>query len=168
MALRTLSPNGVEFLKKVEGVKLKMYVDPAGYPTIGIGHKLTPQEMKAGLLTIHGVTAPWRKGLTLQQAETLKAQDAGYAESALNVHVKAPLTQSQFDALVSFVFNVGVGAFLASTLLKRLNAKQYEEIPKQFKRWVYLTHPRTGKKVRSVGMVNRRNAEIALWHGATA
>lgn len=152
-------------LKNWEGVREKMYVDPAGYPSIGIGHKLTEQELKTGLIIIVGTPHPWRKGLSMPLIEALEDQDNDFAEAVVNEHVKVPLTQDQFDALFSFAFNVGAKQFIDSTLLKKLNAKDYAAVPTQLRRWVYRKDKKTGKRVVDKGLSNRREAEIKLWNG---
>ena len=87
------------------------------------------------------------------------AQDVKPAEQAVGGGVKVALSQNQFDALVSFAFNVGNGAFLGSTLLKVLNQGQYDQVPTQLLRWT-----RSGGQVVQ-GLVNRRQNEIKLWGG---
>jgi len=96
--------------------------------------------------------------LTDQQALDLLSQDVQPAEKAVNAGVKVALNQNQFDALVSFTFNVGVGAFTSSTLLKVLNQSQYGAVPDQLRRW----NKAGGNVVQ--GLVNRRANEISLWN----
>jgi len=108
---------------------------------------------------INGVPAQYSGGLTNQQVLDLLSQDVKPAEQAVNDGVNVALNQNQFDALVSFTFNVGNGAFTASTLLKVLNQQQYTEVPTQLLRWV-----RSGGEVAQ-GLVNRRQNEISLWNG---
>jgi lysozyme len=88
----------------------------------------------------------------------LLGQDLEGAERTVNEAVTVPLNQNQFDALVSFTFNVGNGAFRGSTLLKLLNQRQYDQVPTQLRRWVM----DNGHVVQ--GLVNRREKEIALWN----
>ncbi|MEN3335751.1 MAG: lysozyme [Blastocatellia bacterium] len=154
-----MSPNGLELLEQWEGFKTTVYKDSAGLPTIGVGHLLTKSELSSGKITINGVPVKYGNGLTAQQVTDLLAQDVQPAAAAVNNNVKVPLTQNQFDALVSFTFNVGVGAFTSSTLLKVLNQKQYDQVPTQLLRWT-----RAGGQVVQ-GLVNRRNNEIKLWNG---
>ena len=160
-ATMKLSEKGLDLIKLFEGCKLKMYKDQAGYPTIGIGHKLTPEELKTGLITIYGKTHLWANGLTEEQIEDLKYQDADYCEAVINAHVKVLLNQYQYDAIVSFIFNVGVGAFLRSTLLKKINEKRFKDVPNEINKWTFITS--NGKKIVSNGLKNRRDAEIKLW-----
>ena len=154
-----MSENGLTLLTQWEGFKLTVYKDSAGLPTIGVGHLLTKSELSSGKITINGVPVDYTDGLTEQQVTDLLGQDVEPASAAVNSGVKVPLDQNQFDALVSFTFNVGVGAFTGSTLLKLLNQKQYDQVPTQLLRWT-----RAGGKVVQ-GLVNRRNNEIKLWNG---
>lgn len=154
-----ISQHGLELLKQWEGFELKVYRDSAGLPTIGVGHLLTKNELSSGKIMINGVAVKYADGITQQQALDLLSQDVQPAETTINSSVKVALNQNQFDALTSFVFNVGAGAFKGSTLLKVLNQGQYAQIPGQFLRWVFAG----GQKVQ--GLVNRRNNEIKLWNG---
>jgi GH24 family phage-related lysozyme (muramidase) len=140
------SRRGLEFIKSEEGCVLHVYQDQAGYPTIGVGHLI-----KAG----ERFTA-----ITEDEALELLAQDAKVAEDAVNRNVKVPLTQNQFDALVSFTFNCGTGALEKSTLLKLLNQGQYDAVPGELAKWV-----KAGGKTLQ-GLVNRRRHEGELFMGA--
>ena len=154
-----MSQHGLQLLEQWEGFKLQVYKDSAGLPTIGVGHLITKSEQASGTININGVPVPYAGGLTQQQVTDLLAQDVVPAQNAVNNGVKVALNQNQFDALVSFTFNVGVGAFAGSTLLKVLNQGQYDQVPTQLLRWT-----RAGGKVVQ-GLVNRRNNEIKLWNG---
>lgn len=127
---------------------LLAYYDGGRVPTIGFGH-------------IKGV----RIGQTCTEAQAYAwlDEDLDEAERAVDTLVKVPLGDNQFAALVSFVFNVGVAAFKASTLLRLLNAGRYEAVPAQLLRWVKDKNPRTGKMETVRGLVNRRTADAALW-----
>lgn len=116
-----LSDNGAKVLILREGLKLKAYKDTKGIWTVGVGH--TGPEVVEGLV------------ITKEKAHELFQKDVAWAEDAVNL-VKVPLTQNQFDALVSFVFNIGTGAWKRSTMLKMLNAGDYVGAVKQFDRWV--------------------------------
>jgi lysozyme len=96
-------------------------------------------------------------GTTAGDCEALLEQDLEPVRRCANGAVTVPLTQNQFDALVSFAFNVGNDAFLNSTLLKRLNAGRLDEVPAELARW-----NRDNDRVVPA-LVNRRNKEIALW-----
>jgi lysozyme len=153
-----MSTHGLELLEQWEGFKANVYKDSAGLPTIGVGHLLTKSELSSGKIVINGLPVQYSNGLTDQQVLNLLSQDVKPAEKAVNNGVKVTLNQNQFDALVSFTFNVGVGAFTSSTLLKVLNQQQYTEIPTQLLRWT-----RAGGQVVP-GLVNRRQNEINLWN----
>ena len=156
-----MSENGLELLKEWEGFELKVYKDSANLPTIGVGHLITKSEQTSGNIMIAGVAVKYTAGLTDQQALDLLSQDVRPAEQAVNNGAKVTLSQNQFDALVSFTFNVGVGAFNGSTLLKVLNQGQYDQVPTQLRRW----NKAGGKVVQ--GLVNRRENEVRLWNTVT-
>jgi len=137
------SQSGLDFIQDVEGCKLFAYLDTGGVWTIGVGH--TGPEVVKGL------------SCTMGQAMVWLAEDVREAEDAINKAVKVSLTQNQFDALVSFVFNVGVGAFLSSTLLKKLNAGDYEGAAGQFPRW----NKDNGKEI--AGLTKRRHLEQSVF-----
>jgi len=153
-----MSENGLELLKQWEGFKSKLYKDSAGLPTIGVGHLLTKSELTSGKITINNVAVDYANGLTDQQILDLLSQDVDPAAAAVTARVKVTLSQNQFDALVSFTFNVGIGAFSGSTLLKVLNQGQYNQVPDQLLRW-----NKAGGKVVP-GLTNRRQNEIKLWN----
>lgn len=138
-----ISQTGLDKIKRHEGLRLYPYKDEAGHWTIGYGHKLLPGE--------------WYDKINEQQAEDLLRQDLAIAESAVNDLVKVPLSQNQYDALVSFVYNVGVNAFRESTLLRKLNAGDYTGAAAEFPRWKY-----AGGKVSSI-LVRRRAREQDLF-----
>jgi lysozyme len=138
------SNRGLEFVAEWEGERLQIYNDVAGYPTIGIGHLIIDGEDFSG-------------GITHDQAMRLLADDIRHTENSVNRYVDVSLVQHQFDALVSFTFNVGGGAFRRSTLLRRLNAGKPDDVPAQLRRW-----NRAGGKVVN-GLINRRDAECKLW-----
>lgn len=161
-----MSQAGIDHINIVEGRRLdkntgrhKMYKDVAGLPTIGYGHLLTRSELTSGKIIIDGKSVRWMDGLTESLADELLDQDLDRFEDAVNEFVEVDLTQCEFEALVSFSFNVGRGAFVNSTLLKRVNEGDFDDVPNQFRRWVYAS----GKKVK--GLINRREIEIALWNG---
>lgn len=115
------SQRGLILLENREGKRNKAYLDSKGIPTIGVGH--TSPEVYIGLV--------W----TDQQIMDALADDVKTAEDCINKYVKVPLTQNQFDALVSFIFNIGVAAFIHSTLLKDLNTGNYKQADKDFEMW---------------------------------
>lgn len=154
---------GLEHLEKVEAKRYKSYLDSNGKPTIGIGHFLTKSELSSGKIWIkgdqnkQGVFIRYRNGISDSDVYTILIQDLIPVESTINMAVKVPLTQNQYNALCSFVFNIGVNAFINSTLLKKLNQKEYNEIPTQMRRWIF----DDGKIIK--GLVNRRESDIKLW-----
>lgn len=142
-----LSTTGMELLKNSEGFRSHVYLDVAGFPTIGYGHRL-----------LHRDSFP--NGIDEPQAANLLACDVRDAEQAVQRLVKAPLTQGQFDALVDFCFNLGAGRLASSTLLKVLNGGRYEAAAEQLLRWDL-----AGGEVNA-GLKARREAECQLWTGA--
>ena len=136
------SPRIAKLVKQFEGLRLQSYKDVAGHRTIGWGHLLPP-----------GPVEVWTK----EQAERVFAKDLADHARAVDDLVTVPLHQYEFDALVSFVFNVGSGAFAKSTMLKMLNQKQYGRVPGQFGRW----NKAGGKVVK--GLTERRRIERAIW-----
>jgi lysozyme len=155
----TMSDHGKKLLAQWEGFERTMYLDVAGLPTIGVGHLLTENELSSKRIVIDGQALDYTDGLTEQQVYDLLGQDLARFEQAVNEDVEPDLTQNQFDALVSFTFNVGESAFKQSTLLKRLNERDFVDVPNQLRRW----NKSGGKKVQ--GLVNRRENEIKLWNG---
>lgn len=151
-----ISLAGLAAIKREEKLMLVRYDDATGkalakgeavkgFATIGYGHKLGPLENY------------WT--ITQAEADRLLVSDLSDAEAAVNRLVKVPLTQNQYDALVSFVFNVGSGSFSRSTLLKLLNAKDYAGAAKQFPAW------RKSNGVVMGGLVQRRANEMAMFLG---
>lgn len=126
--------------------KVAAYFDPVRIPTIGFGHTRT--------VTASDVDV---KSITRQQAEQLLREDLADAEAAVSELVKKPLNDNQFSALVSFVFNLGAGAFKQSTMLKLLTESQYTEAANQFPRW-----DKAGG-VQLPGLTRRRKAERELF-----
>lgn len=119
-AIMNFSDNGLEVIKRFEGFSPLPYRDAQGF-SIGYGHFIKPGE---------NLTA-----VTEAQARILLKQDAAIAAAAVKNSVKVPLTQNQFDALVSLTYNIGITAFRNSTLLKKLNAGDYSGAAAQFARW---------------------------------
>ena len=154
-----MSEQALELLKQWEGFETKVYNDSAGLPTIGVGHLITASEQTSGAIVITGLSVQYADGLTDQQVVDLLGQDVQPAEQAVNGGVQVALAQNQFDALVSFTFNVGAGAFNSSTLLKVLNQGHYDQVPDQLRRW----NKAGGQVVK--GLVTRRENEVKLWSG---
>lgn len=141
-----ISNKGIEFIKRHEGFSSLPYLCSAGKETIGYGHVIK-----------HGEQFPC--GLTEKQAEEILYDDLAEAEQCIFDNVNVDLLPNQFDALVSLIFNIGTNAFKKSTLLRMLNAEQYEEAGKQFLRWIYAD----GKIV--YGLQKRREMEKKLFDG---
>ena len=156
--MKRIGQKGIDLIAEFEGRRNQLYYCPGGYPTIGIGHKLRNEEIKSGFIQIGAESVYYRNGLTDQQIEDLLRQDVKVYEDAVNSLVRVPLNQNQFDALVSFTFNLGAGNLAVSTLLKVLNGGKYEAVPNQLRRWVNAG----GKRLE--GLVRRREAEIELWN----
>jgi lysozyme len=152
-----MSPVGLDMLTQLEGKENQMYHDEVGLPTIGVGHLLTKDELMSGKIWIDGEGVQWGNGLTDEEVETLLARDTSNAARAVEAATNVPLTQPQFDALVSFAFNVGLVAFRKSTLLKLLNDGQFNTVPAQMRRWVY------AKGMIVPALQKRREVEIARW-----
>lgn len=137
-----ISQKGIILIKEFEGCRLKAYKCPAGIATIGYGH--------TGKVLIDDV-------ITQAEAERLLKQDLIAHCNNVSTLVKVPLKQNQFDALVSFEYNIGFSGFGSSTLLKKINAKDFIGAINEFGRWVY-----AGKKILP-GLVKRRQAEKSLF-----
>ena len=131
-------------IKHFEGYSPIIYKDAAGYDTIGFGHLIKPGEK---------IEEP----LLGDAAEGLLLQDVKPKAAAVNARVSVPLFQGQFDAVVSWTYNLGEGALKSSTMLKKINAVRHDEVPGQMKRW-----NRAGGKVLK-GLERRREAEAALY-----
>ncbi len=144
---RAVNKESLDKIRQWEGLRLTAYKDSVGVWTIGYGH--TGADVKPGMT------------ITNARADELLKSDLRTAERAVDNAVTVPLSDNQFGALVSFVFNVGVGAFNGSTLLRKLNAGDYASVPSELARWNKGTIK--GKKVVIPGLVNRRAAEIGLW-----
>lgn len=153
-----ISPRGRALTRRSEGLKLVAYFDPVKVPTIGWGHTATVRPEDVGVLTI-----------TRGRAIELEDRDLAVAEGAVNNLVAEAMkrgvrtTQQQYDALVSFTFNVGVGALGSSTLARAHAAGDHHSAAEEFSRWVWATDQATGNKIKLPGLVARRAAEAALY-----
>ena len=143
----SLSVEGVNQICNFEGLKLSAYDDGTGVWTIGYGTTRYP----------NGKRVSEGDRCSLEQAKTYMQHDLKIFERAVNSSVKVHLKQNQFDALVSLTYNIGVGAFKHSTLLKKLNSGDYKEAANQFDVWVNAG----GKRLQ--GLVNRRAMEKKLF-----
>lgn len=140
--MKQTSNRGIDFIKGHEGFRAKAYKCPADVWTIGYGHTLNVKSTDV---------------INKSQGEYFLRQDVEHAEREINKH-NLKLNQNQFDALVSFVFNLGVGNFAKSTLLRKAKVNTNDpSIRNEFGRWVY-----AGGKVLP-GLVKRRNEEADLY-----
>ena len=142
--MRHITQEGIDLIKRFEGFSPTVYFCPAGYPTIGYGHVVKKSE-------------DFSDGVTQGEAEELLRLDAQIAERAVLRLITVPLTDGQFDALVSFTYNLGSGALQRSTLRRVINRKNHQNVPVQLMRWVWAG----GRKLR--GLVRRREAEGMLY-----
>ena len=149
-----LDDTGKNLIKGFEGLWLKAYQDVAGVWTIGWGSTryANGTRVKEGDVL-----------LNRECADDLFDRTLAPFEDVVNRAVKVPLTQNQFNALVDFAYNVGDGALEISTLLKRLNAGDYEGAAEQFLVWDEVTDPATGKRVVNEDLVKRRQKDRALF-----
>lgn len=138
-----LSERGLGFIAQWEGFSPRAYVCPAGYSTIGYGHMILPGEKFDELDETQGLE--------------LLRHDAAKAERAVGRLIKISLNPNQFDALVSFTYNLGAGALQRSTLRMKINNEEFEQVREEWLKWC-----RAGGK-RLKGLVNRRVAEVSLF-----
>jgi len=150
---------GLELIKKNESVKREMYHDQVGLPTIGVGHLLTKSELSSGKIQLGGIPIRWGNGITDAEIAAILTRDVERAERTIDAYVRVPVTQFEFDALVSFTFNVGEEALIRSTLLADLNNDKFSAVPEQMRRWIY------SKGQVIPALVKRRESEIAMWEG---
>jgi lysozyme len=146
-AAQRINAAGVALIKDYEGLHLTPYLCPARIWTIGYGHTRT---VRAGMR------------ITPEQADQLLDDDLALVSRSVRQLVTVPLTDNQFAVLVSFAFNVGIGNFEKSTLLKLLNRGWYEQVPAQLMRWNRARGEVLG------GLSRRRAAEARLWNAPDA
>lgn len=148
---------GISLIKKYEGCPTKVfngevraipYIDPVGYPTIGWGKRISWDQYR------HYQTT---NGISMQAAHDLLVHTVDGFARGVNKLIKVPIMDYELDALVSFAYNVGIANFKSSTLLRKLNNKDYVGASREFPRWVYAR----GKKLK--GLVNRREAERRMF-----
>jgi lysozyme len=147
--MREATEEGFALIRRFEGFSPIIYQCPAGYDTIGYGHLVRPQER-----------ARFAGGIDEAGAELQLHQDVQDAELAVLRLVAVPLTDGQFDALVSFTFNFGAGALQRSTLRRKVNREEHAEVPVELRRWVWAG----GRRLS--GLVARRQAEAARYAAA--
>lgn len=151
VVVRKITQTGLNIIKHFEqgprgGFASEPYRCSAGYWTIGWGHEILPHEK-------------FNIPMTEQEAEELLAKDLLIAQRSVMRLIHVPLSDWQYDALVSFTFNLGGGRLQTSTLRALVNRQEHHEVPAQFRRWVYAG----GRKLP--GLVRRRNVEAELYGG---
>lgn len=144
--MRHITLSGLSLIKEFEGFSADIYLDAAGLPTIGYGHLLRAGEDKI-----------FRRGISHEAAITLLIKDVEASERAVLRLIAVPLSDGQFDALVSFTFNLGAGALQRSTLRRKVNREDHHDVPAEFRKWVWAG----GKKLK--GLIRRRHAEALLY-----
>ena len=137
-----ISEEGLSLIKKFEGFELKAYRCSANVLTIGYGHTKGVEEDQE---------------ITQEEAEEMLASELGEYEGYINDMVECDLEQYQFDALVAWVYNLGPTNLRSSTMLKRLNANDLDDVPTQIRRW-----NKAGGKVLA-GLTRRREAESLMF-----
>ena len=142
------SQNCIDLIHRFEGFRENPYLCPAGVPTIGYGSTRYPDGTHVNLTDAC---------ITRERADAIMRATLVEYENAVNRYVRVDLNQNQFDALTDFAYNAGAKNLLNSTLLKKLNDKDYAGALMQFERWVY-----AGDKILP-GLVRRRMAEKALF-----
>jgi lysozyme len=168
--MREINEHGLTLIKRFEGIEdgnpatvnLDPYLDPLGIWTIGWGHAIRDVKGKylRGAAAKLAAYALYPGGITLPQAEALLRGDALESSKDVSALVKVLLNDNQFGALVSFEFNTG--ALAGSTLLKRLNAKDYAGAADQLLKWTK-GHDTKGNLVELQGLVQRRAVERMLF-----
>ena len=144
--MRHISKQGLELICRFEGFSPIIYICPAGYPTIGYGHLITEANKEQFL-----------DGVDKDEALELLRSDVGKAERAVLRLISVPLSQGQFDTLVSFTFNLGSGALQRSTLRRKVNRGEHDDVPAELMKWVWAG----GRKLK--GLVKRRAAEAKYY-----
>ena len=142
--MRYVTQNCIDLVKHFEGFRSRVYLCAGGYPTIGYGHLIRSGE-------------DFSLGISKEQAEILLARDLESSERAVLRLTTVPLSDGQFDALVSFVFNLGSGCYQRSTLRKKVNREEHLDASNTF--WMYR---RAGGKIQK-GLVLRREEERKLY-----
>ena len=158
-----LSDQGRKVLIECEGLRLSVYQDINGHETIGIGHLITDEEKRSGIVRIAGTSvAVYETPLTTEQAYRLFAEDIKQREATLSTLLdgsKVVLLQHQYDAIFNLYYNIGHGNFRNSTVWSHLQEGKFEEVPAAIRMW-----NKSRGKVHK-GMVNKRERTVALWEG---
>ena len=138
-----IGKQGLDLIKHFESFSDVLYFCPAGYKTIGYGHVIRPGENLEKISEAEG--------------ETLLLSDVAKAETSVLRLIKVALEENQYDALVSFTFNLGGGALQRSILRQKVNREEHAEVPDEFKKWIYAG----GRVLR--GLIRRRIMEAILY-----
>lgn len=166
------SKTGRDFIIEHEGFKRQMYLDPADLPSIGVGHLITEKERETKRIMLsfpewHGeYTLNWQLSLTFTEVECLFTQDLRRFEYFVNTFIVScnpGMKQHQFDALISFYFNIGTDAGRNSKSYNLLRQKFYSNAMDIIIQWHKMT--KNGVKVLSTGLLDRRMKEIELFLG---
>jgi lysozyme len=154
-----VSQKCIEQIKKDEGVRSRPYQCPALLWTVGVGHVIDPNHAKVPLADRKQLPIPagWDRVLSSEEIDEILRKDLNRFEAGVLRLIKVPLTQGQFDALVSFSFNVGLGNLQNSTLRMKVNRSEYEAAAEQFLVWT-----KAGGKVLP-GLVKRRTHEKEMF-----
>lgn len=156
---RAVTENIEGLIARLEGWRDAPYQDEAGLWTIGFGHLIVPGD---------GFWHPdfnpgGKKKITLEEGRALYDRDSATAAHAVDSHVYVPLSAAQRTALISLVFNIGAGNFAGSTLLRKLNAGDYQGAADQFDVWNKVRDKVSGALVVSAGLVSRRAQEKEIF-----
>jgi lysozyme len=154
-----VSQKCIEQIKKDEGVRNRPYQCPALLWTVGVGHVIDPNHAKVPLADRKQLPIPagWDRVLSSEEIDEILRKDLNRFEQGVLRLIKVPLTQGQFDALVSFSFNVGLGNLQNSTLRMKVNRSEFEAAAEQFLVWT-----KAGGKVLP-GLVKRRTHEKEMF-----
>ena len=144
MAVMKIGEDGIVLIKKFEGLRIRSYRDTVGIWTVGFGHT--------------GPDVHPNMEITEEEADALLKDDLSHAERCVNSKVSVALTQGEFDALCSFVFNLGCGKFAGSTLCRLINSGDPDGLaPQEFGKWI------KAGGIELAGLVARREAELELF-----
>ena len=146
---KQISQNGLDLIKRFEGFSTKPYICPAGKKTIGYGHVVKDTENFIELSEV--------------QANILLAQDLRWVAKTIANTLSCDLTQNEYDALCSLIYNIGGTNWRSSTCCRLLNEDNYMDAADSIIIWNKITNPKTGKKEISAGLERRREAERALF-----
>lgn len=147
----------MKFIQDLEGSYRNRYLKYDCIPAIGSGHVLTHAEMTSGKIPISRVITRYRGGLSKALIDAMLQDDINRVLECTAIHVHVGLSENEWTALTSFVYDIGCTAFVSSTLLKKLNDHEWAEIPNEMRRWV------TYNGVKVPGMIKRREKEIKKW-----